>query len=228
MTAASDFADPAPRLTRELIAVRCARLLQPGWTVNLGVGLPTLVAQFISAANGITLHVESGILGAGPAGDPPWDPDLIDAQAQPISLLPGASVIGSCQAFAMVRGGHLDAAILGGMQVSAAGDLANWKKPSKGLGGIGGAMDIAQGARQLIVAMAHTQSDGTLRLVSECTLPLTARRCVDVLVTDCALIRFGDGTPFLHEVADGWTPQAVQAITAFPLRHAPELTRMDL
>jgi len=220
--------DPAPRLSRELVAIRCLRLLRRGWTVNLGVGLPTLVVQFIQPGDGITLHVESGVLGAGPAGDPPWDPDLIDAQGQPISLLAGAGIIGSCQAFAMVRGGHLDAAVLGGMQVSAGGDLANWKKPSKGLGGIGGAMDIAQGARRVIVAMHHTQPNGELRLVERCTLPLTAPRCVEVVVTDCAVIRFVDGTPTLCEVADGWRPEDVQAISGFPLKVAETVTRFDI
>lgn len=219
--------DPAPRLSRELVALRCLRLLQPGWTVNLGVGLPTLVAQFITPEHGITLHVESGVLGAGPAGEPPWDPDLIDAQGQPISLLPGAAVVGSGEAFAMVRGGHLDACILGGMQVSREGDLANWKKPTKGLGGIGGAMDIAQWSRRVIVAMAHTQPDGTPRLVERCTLPLTAARCVDVVVTDCALIRFGDGPPVLCEVAVGWSVDAVQAITGFGLEIADPVAVME-
>ena len=200
--------------------MRVAGLLQPGWTVNLGVGLPTLVAQFIGPEHGLCLHVESGVLGAGPAGDPPWDPDWIDAQGQPIGLLPGASVIGSCDAFAMVRGGHLDAAVLGGMQVSATADLANWKKPSKGLGGIGGAMDIAQGARHLIVAMAHNQPDGSSRLVERCTLPLTATAVVDTVVTDIAVIDFtGDG-PTLREVADGWDAESVQAATGFALRVA--------
>lgn len=210
--------DPAPRLPRELIAVRVARLLEPGWTVNLGIGLPTLVAQVIGPQDGICLHVESGVLGAGPAGDPPWDPDWIDAQGQPIGLLPGASAIGSCAAFAMVRGGHLDAAVLGGMQVSATADLANWKKPSKGLGGIGGAMDIAQGARRLIVAMAHNQPDGSPRLVERCTLPLTAAGVVDTVVTDIAVIDFAAGQAVLREVADGWDAAAVQARTGFVLR----------
>lgn len=212
--------DPAPRLPRELVAVRCARLLRPGWTVNLGVGLPTLVAQFVGSEHDVTLHVESGVLGAGPAGDPPWDPDSIDAQAQPIGLLPGAAIVDSAEAFAMVRGGHVDACVLGGMQVSARGDLANWRKPGRGLGGIGGAMDIAAGSRLVVVAMAHTQPDGTPRLVEECTLPLTAVACVDVVVTDVAVVRFEDGAPVLREVADGWDAESVQAVTGFRL-HVP-------
>ena len=208
--------------------MRVSRLLQPGWTVNLGVGLPTLVAQFIGPEHGLCLHVESGVLGAGPAGDPPWDPDWIDAQGQPIGLLAGASVIGSCDAFAMVRGGHLDAAVLGGMQVSADADLANWKKPSKGLGGIGGAMDIAQGARRLIVAMAHNQPDGSSRLVERCSLPLTAAGVVDTLVTDIALIDWVDGRPVLREVADGWDAESVQAVSGFRLRVSDRLSAFDL
>jgi 3-oxoacid CoA-transferase B subunit len=168
------------------------------------------------------------VLGAGPAGDPPWDPDWIDAQGQPIGLLPGASVIGSCDAFAMVRGGHLDAAVLGGMQVSATADLANWKKPSKGLGGIGGAMDIAQGARRLFVAMAHNQPDGSSRLVERCTLPLTATGVVDTVVTDVALIDWSDGDPVLREVADGWDAASVQAATGFRLRVSDHLRGFDL
>jgi 3-oxoacid CoA-transferase B subunit len=221
-------ADPAPRLSRELIALRVARLLQPGWTVNLGVGLPTLVAQFIGPEDGVTLHVESGVLGAGPPGDPPYDPDLIDAQSQPITLLPGAAITSSVEAFAMVRGGHLDAAVLGGMQVAANGDLANWKRPGKGLGGIGGAMDIAQGARRLIIAMAHSAADGSPRLVERCTLPLTAQGRVDTVVSDVALIRFAGGVPVLHEVADGWSPQSVQEITGFRLALAAQVERIDL
>jgi 3-oxoacid CoA-transferase subunit B len=220
--------DPAPRLSRELVALRVARLLQPGWTVNLGIGLPTLVARFIGADDGVVLHVESGVLGAGPPGDPPHDPDLIDAQSQPITLLPGAAITSSAEAFAMVRGGHLDAAVLGGMQVSAAADLANWKRPGKGLGGIGGAMDIAQGARRLIVAMAHSTDDGSPRLVERCTLPLTARGRVDTVVTDVALIRFDSGRAILHEVADGWSPDDVQQVTEFRLRWAPQVGRIDL
>lgn len=220
--------DPAPRLSRELVALRVARMLEPGWIVNLGVGLPTLVAQFIRAEDSVTLHVESGILGAGPSGDPPYDPDLIDAQSQPITLLPGASVISSAEAFAMVRGGHLDAAVLGGMQVAGNGDLANWKRPGKGLGGIGGAMDIAQGAKRLIVAMAHSNRDGSPRLVDRCTLPLTAPGCVHTVVTDVAVIRFESGVPTLHEVGDGWSVASVQAITGFALRPAADVRPIDL
>jgi 3-oxoacid CoA-transferase subunit B len=220
--------DPAPRLSRELVALRVARLLQRGWTVNLGVGLPTLVAQFIGADDEVTLHVESGVLGAGPPGDPPSDPDLIDAQSQPITLLPGAAITSSAEAFAMVRGGHLDAAVLGGMQVSANADLANWRRPGKGLGGIGGAMDIAQGARRLIVAMLHSAADGTPRLVERCTLPLTARSCVDTVVTDVAMIRFISGQPVLCEVVDGWSADAVQAVTGLQLQRAAEVVRVDI
>lgn len=221
-------ADPAPRLTRELIALRVARLLQPGWVVNLGVGLPTMVAQFLDPESGVVLHVESGVLGAGPPGDPPHDPDLIDAGARPIALWPGASLQSSSESFAAVRGGHIDAAVLGAMEVSEHGDLANWRRPGRGLGGIGGAIDIAQSARRVVAAMAHTGPNGVPRLVRECSLPLTGRACVDVLVTDVALVRFDSGDAMVHELAEGWSFDDVEAISEARLRPAAEIRALDL
>lgn len=220
--------DPAPRLTRELIALRVARLLEPGWVVNLGVGLPTQVAQFLDPACGVVLHVEAGVLGAGPPGDPPHDPDLIDAGARPISLWPGACLQSSSESFAAVRGGHLDAAVLGALQVSERGDLANWRRPGRGLGGMGGAVDIAQFAQRVIAVMAHTTREGEPRLVRECDLPLTARSCVDVLVTDVALLRFDTGAPRVCELAEGWSFDDVQAVSGATLERAEEMRALDL
>ena len=216
------------RLTRELVAMRVARELPPGATVNLGIGLPTLVGAFAPPDAGILLQAENGILGYGGFSEDAFDPDLINAGGQPVTLNPGASVFDSAASFAMIRGGHIDVAVLGGLQVSERGDLANWSVPERGGGSIGGAMDLAVGARRLIVAMAHTTRDGAPRIVRECAYPLTARRCVDLVVTDLAVIEVGEAGLLLREVAPGWTPPEVAALTAAPLRVAPDAGEMAL
>jgi 3-oxoacid CoA-transferase B subunit len=214
-------------LTRELIALRVARELQPGMVVNLGFGLPTLVANF--APPGVVFQAENGILGYGRIleDDALFDSDVINAGGQPVEILPGASFFSSDQSFAMIRGGHIDVAVLGGLQVSERGDLANWIVPSRGGGSIGGAMDLATGARRLIVAMEHTTRAGEPRVLPECTYPLTAAACVDLIVTDLAVIEVTPDGLVLREVAPGTSVQDVLQCTAARLRvpaHVPEMS----
>ena len=221
-------AEHKPRLTRELVAMRVARELAPGSTANLGVGLPTLVAAFAPPEANILLQSENGILGYGGFSEEAYDQDLINAGGQPITLNPGASFFDSAASFAMIRGGHIDTAVLGGLQVSERGDLANWSVPERGGGSIGGAMDLAVGARRLIVAMEHTTKDGRARILRECTYPLTGRRCVDLIVTDLAVVEVGASGLVLREVTPGWTPGEVAALTEAPLAVAEDVREMAL
>jgi len=195
--------------------------------VNLGFGLPTLVANF--APPGVIFQAENGILGYGRIleDDALFDSDVINAGGQPVEILPGASFFSSDQSFAMIRGGHIDVAVLGGLQVSERGDLANWIVPSRGGGSIGGAMDLATGARRLIVAMEHTTRAGEPRILPECTYPLTAAACVDLIVTDLAVIEVTPDGLVLREVAPGTSVQDVLQCTAARLRvpaHVPEMS----
>ena len=221
-------AEHRPRLTRELVAMRVARELAPGSTVTLGVGLPTLVAAFAPPEANILLQSENGILGYGGFSEEAYDQDLINAGGQPITLNPGASFFDSAASFAMIRGGHIDTAVLGGLQVSERGDLANWSVPERGGGSIGGAMDLAVGARRLIVAMEHTTKAGAARILRECTYPLTGRRCVDLIVTDLAVVEVGASGLVLREVTPGWTPGEVAALTEAPLAVAGDVREMAL
>src|SRR5580698_11185505 len=208
-----------PRLTREQIAQRAALELPDGAYVNLGWGIPNLISDYLSAGITVYFHSENGILGMGRrarAGEE--DFDLVDAMKVPVTLVPGASFFNQADAHLMTRGGHLDVAVLGGFQVSEKGDLANWKIPgAKGPGGIGGAMDIAAGAKRLIVCMEHTTREGAPKIVRECTYPLTGVACVDTIVTDLAVI---DGKPdglILREFAPGWSNEELQELTGAPL-----------
>jgi 3-oxoacid CoA-transferase len=213
-------------LSPELMALRAARLLQPGHYVNLGIGLPTLVSDFIP--DGVTLHAENGILGYGrlaPAGEE--DIDLYNASSQLVTLQPGASFFHSADAFVMARGRHLDTVILGGFQVAEDGDLANWKTPTMGAGAVGGAMDLAAGARLLIVVMFHLAKNGESKLLRECTYPLTAPRCVSWVVTNLALIQVDRQGFLLKELAPGVSVDEVRAATAAPLRIASDLREME-
>ena len=200
-------------LTRELIALRVARELRDGMVVNLGIGLPTQVANFVPDDVRVLFQAENGILGYGGILEEDFDQDLINAGGQPVSLRAGASFFHSADSFAMIRGGHVDIAVLGGLQVSERGDLANWFVPERGGGSIGGAMDLAIGARRLIIAMEHTTRDGRPRLVRECDYPLTAVTCVDLVVTNLAVIAVTPEGFALREVAPGVTPEDVQAAT---------------
>ena len=217
------------RLTREQIAERAALELPDGAYVNLGWGIPNLIAPYVPADVTVYFHSENGILGMGPratAGDK--DYDLVDAMKVPVTLIPGASFFSQVDAHVMTRGGHLDICILGGLQVSEAGDLANWRVPgAKGAGNIGGAMDISVGAERLIVAMEHNAKDGSPKIVTRCTYPLTAIECVNTIITDLAVIDVTRDGLRLREVAPGFTPDDVQHFTEPKLHHAgnvPEIT----
>jgi 3-oxoacid CoA-transferase B subunit len=217
-----------PRLTREQIAQRAALELPDGAYVNLGWGIPNLIADHLPVGITVYFHSENGILGMGrraKAGEE--DYDLVDAMKVPVTLVSGASFFHQADAHLMTRGGHLDVAVLGGFQVSEKGDLANWKIPGvKGSGGIGGAMDIAAGTKLLIVCMEHTTREGAPKIVRECTYPLTGLACVTTIVTDLAVINVTPQGLALREVAPGWTPAEVQELTGAPLgvqRRVPEM-----
>ncbi|HMD42871.1 MAG TPA: 3-oxoacid CoA-transferase subunit B [Candidatus Acidoferrum sp.] len=204
-----------PRLAREQIAQRAALELTDGAFVNLGWGIPNLIADFLPKGLTIYFHSENGILGMGRrARTGEEDFDLVDAMKVPVTLVPGASFFHQADAHLMTRGGHLDFAVLGGFQVSEKGDLANWKIPgSKGSGGIGGAMDIATGTKNLIVCMEHNAKDGSPKIVKNCTYPLTALECVRTIVTDLAVMDVTKEGVLLREVAPGWTSDEVQALS---------------
>jgi 3-oxoacid CoA-transferase subunit B len=212
-------ASEKPRLTREQIAQRAAQELTDGAYVNLGWGIPNLIADYLPKGLTVYFHSENGILGMGrraKAGEE--DYDLVDAMKVPVTLIPGASFFHQADAHLMTRGGHLDVAVLGGFQVSEKGDLANWKIPgSRGSGGIGGAMDISAGAKNLIVCMEHTTKDGAPKIVKKCTYPLTGLECTHTIVTDLAVIDVMPEGLVLREVAPGWTPEEVQALTEVKL-----------
>src|SRR6202162_244386 len=218
------------RLTREQIAERAAMELPDGVYVNLGWGIPNLIAAYVPSNISVYFHSENGILGMGPrAKSGEEDFDLVDAMKVPVTLLSGGSYFSQDDAHVMTRGGHLDICILGGLQVSERGDLANWRVPgAKGAGGIGGAMDISVGAQCLIVTMEHTAKDGSPKILNTCTYPLTAIECVNTIITDLAVI---DVTPeglVLREVAPGFTPEEVQQHTEPRLHHQVEVPEMAL
>ncbi|MCH7705898.1 MAG: 3-oxoacid CoA-transferase subunit B [Chloroflexi bacterium] len=218
-----------PRLGREVIAMRVAKELSDGARVNLGIGIPTLVSQFVAEGRTVVYHSESGVLNYGPLADEgAEDIDLINAGGQFLAPVPGMAFFHSAEAFAMIRGGHIDIAVLGAFQVSERGDLANWMLPDRGIGNIGGAMDLAAGAKRVIVAMEHTDPQGQPKVVRECTFPLTGQRCVSLIVSDIAVIEVTPSGLLLKELAPGWTPQEVQHVTEARLVIAPDVKEIEL
>lgn len=221
--------EPAPRLNRAAIAKRAARDLVDGSTVNLGIGIPAMCADFLPDSVELLYHAENGILGFKELSAPgEGDPNLMDAGGKFPKLVPGMAFFDSVESFSLIRGGHIDVTVLGALQVSRSGDLANWVVPKRGIGSIGGAMDLAANAKKVVIAMEHNAHGDIAKIVEECTFPLTAPGCVDEIITDIAVIEIDreNGLMVLREVAPGWTFDDVQARTEARLEAADKIDLM--
>ncbi len=201
-------------LNREQLASRAARKIPDGSYVNLGIGLPSLIAKYLKDRD-VMIHSENGLIGMGappPSGQE--DPDLVNAGKQPVTIKPGGSICSQVESFAVIRGGHLDITVLGAFQVSRRGDVANWCVPGKGrVPGVGGAMDLVTGTKNVIVTMTHTANDGSPKILNECTFPLTGKKCVNMIITDLAVIRIIESGLRLEEIAPGLMIDDIQSVT---------------
>lgn len=216
-------------LTREQITKRIAQEVKPGFVVNLGIGIPTLVANYIASDIGVMLQSENGLLGIGPfPTEAEVDPDLINAGKQTVTALPGASYFSSSDSFAMIRGGHVDLTVLGAMQVDIEGSIANWMIPGKMVKGMGGAMDLVAGARRVVVAMEHVAKDGSHKLLKRCSLPLTGVGCIQRIVTDYGVLDPAGNCFRLLEYAPDLTPDDVIRATGAPVELAPDIKPMKI
>ena len=212
---------------KELIARRIARELRDGFYVNLGIGLPTSIAAYVPAGVDVILQAENGMLGIGPPpAEDQEDPDLVNAGKQPVTALPGSSFFGTEVSFAMIRGGHMDMSILGAMQVSCRGDLANWMIPGKMMKGMGGAMDLVAGAARVLVATEHNAKDGAFKIVEECSLPLTGKRVVHDIVTELGWFHVAPEGLVMQEIAEGVTKDAVEHRTGCQVHFSADLHPM--
>jgi 3-oxoacid CoA-transferase subunit B len=213
-------------LSREQLAMRAAKELRDGYYVNLGIGIPTLVANYVPAGVEVVLQSENGMLGMGPFPfEGTEDPDLINAGKQTITEIPGTAYFSSADSFGMIRGGHIDLAILGAMEVSEQGDIANWMIPGKLVKGMGGAMDLVAGVKRVVVVMAHTNKEGESKVLKECTLPLTGKACIDLVITDLCVFEVDRGRSLrLIELAEGVTLEDVTSKTEAAFTVSDRLT----
>ena len=219
----------SPMDKREFIARRVAQEFRDGYYCNLGIGIPTMVPNYLPAGIEVILQSENGMLGIGPYPyEGEEDPDLINAGKEPVTEIPGCCYFTSADSFGMIRGRHIDASVLGALQVDEKGTLANWAVPGKILKGMGGAMDLVAGARRVIIAMEHATKEGAPKIMKKCTLPLTGVEVVDLIVTDLAVIEVTPNGLVLREVAPGVTPEAVQKVTEATLVRAPDLKTISV